>query len=124
VFVTGGGGFIGSAVIRHLLDDTQACVVNIDKLTYVANLDAIPQVAGNERSRFARVDICDGAGLRRLFERHRPNYVMNLAAESHVDRSSVIVHNLNVPCIVIDPTEADAPLVIDSDAHLADMGTL
>jgi dTDP-glucose 4,6-dehydratase len=87
VFVTGGAGFIGSAVFRHLLDDTQACVVNIDKLTYAANLDSIPQAAGNPRCRFAQVDIGNAAALRALFEQHRPHYVMNLAAESHVDRS-------------------------------------
>ena len=86
-FVTGGAGFIGSAVIRHLLDDTEANVVNIDKLTYASNLNSIPQAEGNPRYHFARLDICDGAGLHRLFDTHRPQYVMNLAAESHVDRS-------------------------------------
>src|SRR6516162_7640213 len=87
IFITGGAGFIGSAVVRHLLDETQARVVNIDKLTYAANLDSIPQAASNPRYCFAQVDICDDAALRRLFEQHQPHYVMNLAAESHVDRS-------------------------------------
>jgi len=87
IFVTGGAGFIGSAVVRHLLDETEASVVNIDKLTYASSLDSIPQAAGNQRYVFAQVDICNGPALRRLFEQHRPQYVMNLAAESHVDRS-------------------------------------
>jgi dTDP-glucose 4,6-dehydratase len=87
VFVTGGAGFIGSAVVRHLLADTEAFVVNIDKLTYASSLDSIPGAAGNPRYRFAQVDICNGAALRHLFDQRRPQYVMNLAAESHVDRS-------------------------------------
>ncbi len=86
IFVTGGAGFIGSALIRHLLADTDARVVNIDKLTYASNLNSIPQPPSN-RYRFEQVDICDGPALHRLFERDRPRYVMNLAAESHVDRS-------------------------------------
>jgi dTDP-glucose 4,6-dehydratase len=86
-FVTGGAGFIGSAVIRHLLDETEAYVVNIDKLTYASNLSSIPQAANHPRYRFARVDICNGPELLRLFDMHKPHFVMNLAAESHVDRS-------------------------------------
>ncbi len=87
IFVTGGAGFIGSAVVRHLLDRTDASVVNIDKLTYAANLSSIPQARGHQRYAFAKVDICNGAELRALFDRYRPDAVMNLAAESHVDRS-------------------------------------
>src|SRR5271170_7645358 len=86
-FVTGGAGFIGSAVIRHLLDDTEAFVVNIDKLTYAACLDSIPQAEGNNRYRFAHADVCNAPALRQLFDQYQPRYVMNLAAESHVDRS-------------------------------------
>jgi dTDP-glucose 4,6-dehydratase len=87
IFVTGGAGFIGSAVVRHLLDDTEAFVVNIDKLTYAANLASIPQATGNPRYAFRKVDICDGSALRALFDQYAPHAVMNLAAESHVDRS-------------------------------------
>jgi dTDP-glucose 4,6-dehydratase len=88
VFVTGGAGFIGSALVRHLLDRTGVFVVNIDKLTYASNLASIPQAtAGHPRYAFARADICNSQALRALFERYRPAAVMNLAAESHVDRS-------------------------------------
>ncbi|WP_454618243.1 dTDP-glucose 4,6-dehydratase [Bradyrhizobium cenepequi] len=87
VFVTGGAGFIGSAVVRHLLRDSHARVVNIDKLTYAANLDSLPGAKENLNYSFEKQCICDGAGLRRLFEKYQPDAVMNLAAESHVDRS-------------------------------------
>jgi dTDP-glucose 4,6-dehydratase len=87
IFVTGGGGFIGSAVVRHLLRDTHARVVNIDKLTYAANLDSLPGATANLNYAFEKQCICEGQGLRRLFEKYRPDAVMNLAAESHVDRS-------------------------------------
>lgn len=87
IFVTGGAGFIGSAVIRHLLADTGARVVNIDKLTYAANLDSLPEASSHPRYVFARQCIGEGAGLRALFETYQPDAVMNLAAESHVDRS-------------------------------------
>lgn len=87
VFVTGGAGFIGSAVVRQFLDETDVRVVNIDKLTYAANLASIPQAAGHPRYVFAQVDICDKAELKELFAAHQPDAVMHLAAESHVDRS-------------------------------------
>ncbi len=87
MFVTGGAGFIGSAVCRYLLDHTEVFVVNIDKLTYAANPSSIPQSPGHPRYAFEKVDICNGPSLRHLFDRYAPQAVMNLAAESHVDRS-------------------------------------
>ncbi len=87
IFVTGGAGFIGSAVVRQLLDETGNFVVNIDKLTYAANLDSLPQAAGHPRYALETMDICDGRELHRLFTTYRPDAVMHLAAESHVDRS-------------------------------------
>src|ERR1700682_1219279 len=86
IFVTGGAGFIASAVIRHLIDDTEAFIVNIDKLTYASNLESIPQATA-ARYVLAKQDICNGPALRALFEKHQPQAVMHLVAESHVDRS-------------------------------------
>jgi dTDP-glucose 4,6-dehydratase len=87
IFVTGGAGFIGSAVIRHLLRNTHARVVNIDKFTYAANSDSLPGTHDNLNYAFEKQCICDGPGLRQLFAKYQPDAVMNLAAESHVDRS-------------------------------------
>ena len=87
IFVTGGAGFIGSAVVRHLLLDPSAHVVNIDKLTYAANLNSLSVIENNPNYRFERADIGDATAIRRLCETYRPDAVMNLAAESHVDRS-------------------------------------
>ena len=87
IIVTGGAGFIGSAVIRHLINDTEHTVVNVDKLTYAGNLESLKSIEGNERYTFEQVDICDATELKRLFNEHKPDIVMHLAAESHVDRS-------------------------------------
>lgn len=87
IFVTGGAGFIGSAVVRHLLRDTHARVVNIDKLTYAANLQSLPDAEANPRYAFEKQCICEALSLRKLFEKYQPDAVMHLAAESHVDRS-------------------------------------
>jgi dTDP-glucose 4,6-dehydratase len=87
ILVTGGAGFIGSAVIRHLIANTASRVVNVDKLTYAGNPESLAAVAGNSRYAFERVDICDRRALERVFREHQPDAVMHLAAESHVDRS-------------------------------------
>ena len=87
ILVTGGAGFIGSAVIRQLLSSKTAQVVNVDKLTYAATPEALEHWAEAEDYAFEQVDICDTAALRAVFARHRPMAVMHLAAESHVDRS-------------------------------------
>ena len=87
ILVTGGAGFIGSAVIRHIIENTQDSVVNVDKLTYAGNLDSLGEVSKDERYVFERVDICDSSALNEVFLQHKPDSVMHLAAESHVDRS-------------------------------------
>ncbi|TOO91827.1 dTDP-glucose 4,6-dehydratase, partial [Vibrio parahaemolyticus] len=87
ILVTGGAGFIGSAVIRHIIRDTQDSVVNLDKLTYAGNLESLVDVADSDRYYFEQVDICDRTELDRVFSEHQPDMVMHLAAESHVDRS-------------------------------------
>lgn len=87
VAVTGGAGFIGSAYIRYLLQNTDVVVVNIDKLTYAASLDGLPEAGSSDRYYFEQVDVCDRAELRRIFSVFRPDAVVHLAAESHVDRS-------------------------------------
>jgi len=85
--VTGGAGFIGSAVVRELIKHSNHRVVNVDKLTYAGNLASLSEVDQDSRYVFEQVDICDGAEVSRLFEQYQPDVVMHLAAESHVDRS-------------------------------------
>lgn len=87
ILITGGAGFIGSAVVRQFIQDTSHQVVNVDKLTYAGNLASLATISDNPRYRFEQVDICDAAEIARVFARHQPDAVMHLAAESHVDRS-------------------------------------
>lgn len=87
IIVTGGAGFIGSAVVRHLINDTSHNVLNLDKLTYAGNLDSLSSVASSDRYQFNHSDICDRAALDAAFNHFKPDVIMHLAAESHVDRS-------------------------------------
>jgi dTDP-glucose 4,6-dehydratase len=87
IMVTGGAGFIGSAVVRHLIGETPHVVLVVDKLTYAASMDSLAPVANDRRYRFRHLDICDRDGLAQAFRDFRPEAVMHLAAESHVDRS-------------------------------------
>lgn len=87
ILITGGAGFIGSAVIRHIIQDTRDTVVNLDKLTYAGNLESLEEVCSSDRYVFEKVDVCDFYEIERVFQQHQPDAVMHLAAESHVDRS-------------------------------------
>lgn len=87
ILITGGSGFIGSALIRYIIYQTQDSVINIDKLTYAANQSALKEVENNPRYAFEQIDICDLKAIESVFEKYQPDAVMHLAAESHVDRS-------------------------------------
>jgi len=87
IVVTGGSGFVGSAVIRHLIRESEASVVNVDALTYAATPASLAEVEGHARYRFERIDIRSAPELERVFSAYRPTAVLHLAAETHVDRS-------------------------------------
>lgn len=87
IFVTGGAGFIGSALVRFLINETAHTVINFDKLTYAGNLESLRSIEDNERYHFIQGDICDRAKVSAVFNQYKPDFIMHLAAESHVDRS-------------------------------------
>jgi dTDP-glucose 4,6-dehydratase len=87
IIVTGGAGFIGSALIRFLIKETDCVVINVDKLTYAGNLESLSNISSNSRYHFEQVDICDYQRIKSIFTKYKPNAVIHLAAESHVDRS-------------------------------------
>ena len=87
ILVTGGAGFIGSAVVRELINHSNHEVMNVDKLTYAGNLESLGDTSKSDRYQFAKTDICDEKSLSELFDTFSPDIVMHLAAESHVDRS-------------------------------------
>jgi dTDP-glucose 4,6-dehydratase len=105
--VTGGAGFIGSALVRRLMRSEGDRVVTVDKLTYAGNLDSLAEVLGDSRHHFAQLDVCDGAALRELFARFRPDGVFHLAAESHVDRS------IDAPAAFIETNVVGTSTVLD-----------
>jgi len=87
VLLTGGAGFIGSALVRYLVNETNTTVVNVDKLTYAGSLHSLGGADASDRHHFHQEDIVDAGAMRKLVEQYQPDYIMHLAAESHVDRS-------------------------------------
>jgi len=87
IIITGGAGFIGSAVIRYLINETEHFVLNIDKLTYAGNLESLISISDHSRYKFEQIDICNSKEIARIFQHYQPDIIIHLAAESHVDRS-------------------------------------
>ncbi|MGB0833774.1 MAG: dTDP-glucose 4,6-dehydratase [Psychrobium sp.] len=87
ILITGGAGFIGSAVVRYIIENTNDTVINVDKLTYAGNLESLSSIENSTRYYFEKVDICDGQSISLILNKYKPNKIMHLAAESHVDRS-------------------------------------
>lgn len=107
ILVTGGAGFIGSAVVRFLIRETEASVVNLDKLTYAADLANLAEIAGHTRYRFEQADICRREEVERIFSAHRPTAVLHLAAETHVDRS------IDSPLAFVETNVAGTAMLLD-----------
>src|SRR5262245_2640807 len=108
LIVTGGAGFIGSTVVRQLIEETDAVVLNVDKLTYAASPQALSKTDGDPRYSLLVADVCDPQAMRDAFHRHRPHGVLHLAAESHVDRS------IDMPAAFIDTNIRGTQIVLDA----------
>lgn len=111
VLVTGGAGFIGSAVLLNALARTGVSVVNVDKLTYAANHAFLTEVAGTANYSFEQADICNGAAMASILERHAPDAIMHLAAESHVDRS------IDAPAAFVETNVVGTSVLLDAAYH-------
>lgn len=108
ILVTGGAGFIGSAVIRHIIENTSNSVINLDKLTYAGNLESLNSISDNERYCFEHVDICNAKEVSRVLEQYQPDAIMHLAAESHVDRS------IDGPAVFIETNIVGSYILLDA----------
>ena len=87
--ITGGSGFIGSSAVRYIINNTSHDVVNVDKLTYAGNIESLTSIENSKRYAFEQIDICNSGDLTRIINKHQPDIIMHLAAESHVDRSII-----------------------------------